>query len=69
MLSCIVLCYHHESHDTYVSSRQGWEIFQNNMDKNLPHFWVYGYCKVAINLSKNTNTLLRCDAQAIHSMY
>jgi hypothetical protein len=28
------------------------------MDKKLPHFWVYRYCKVDANVSKNTNTLL-----------
>jgi hypothetical protein len=28
------------------------------MDKMLPRFWVYGCCKVIINVSKNINTLL-----------
>jgi hypothetical protein len=28
------------------------------MGKKLPHFWVYGCCKVIINVSKNINTLL-----------
>ncbi len=33
-------------------------FFQNHMNKKLSHFWVYGYCKVTINVSKNINTLL-----------
>jgi len=28
------------------------------MDKGLPHFYVYGYCKMIVNISKNINTLL-----------
>jgi hypothetical protein len=33
------------------------KFFQNHMDKSIPCFWVYGCCKVVMNISKNINTL------------
>jgi hypothetical protein len=57
MTSCIMLCYYNESHDTYVFYNQGWEIFQNHMDKRLSCFWVYG-CYRATNVLKSINILL-----------
>jgi len=64
MSSCIMLCYHHEYHGTYVFCKQRWMHFQNYMDKNLPYFQVYGYCKVT-NILKNTNTLFTSDSWTI----
>jgi hypothetical protein len=29
------------------------------MDKGLPHFYVYGYYKMIVNVSKDINTLFR----------
>ncbi len=31
--------------------------FSKSMDKRLPHFYVYGYCKTIVNVSYNNNTL------------
>jgi hypothetical protein len=30
------------------------------MDKRLPCFWIYSYCKVIDNVPKVTNTLFTC---------
>ncbi len=43
----IEICYHCESYCTYVVHMQGWNFFQNYMDKKmlhlqLPHSQVYG---------------------------
>ncbi len=39
------------------------------MNKKLSFFEFYGYYKIIIDISKNTNTLFICDAQAIHFVY
>lgn len=38
------------------------------MDKKLPHFYVYGYYKIIVHVSKNNNTLL-AHLWTIHSTY
>ncbi len=35
--------------------------FSKYKDKRLPHFYVYGYCKIIINVSKKLNTLKFCS--------
>jgi hypothetical protein len=36
------------------------------MDKGLRGFYVYGYWKIIVNVSKNINTLLTCVSNAFH---
>jgi hypothetical protein len=45
---------------------EGWEKFQNYMDKRL---LVYNYYKIVANALKNINTLFTCDAWTMHSVY
>jgi hypothetical protein len=37
---------------------KGRKRFLKYMDKKLPHFYVYGYYKIIVHVSKNNNTLL-----------
>jgi hypothetical protein len=48
---------------------QGWENFENYMDKKLSRFWVYRYCKVLINISKNIKMLFTCDLSNTFCVY
>ncbi len=36
---------------------KGGEFFQKYMGKKLPCFYVYGYHKIVVKVSKNNNTL------------
>jgi hypothetical protein len=53
----------HNFHDTYVFCKHGWEKFQNYMEQKLSHFQVYGYCRVVVNVLKNTLSII------VHEQY
>jgi hypothetical protein len=58
MPSCIILCYHHESHDKYVFCKQGWAKFQITLTKGCHIFGFMLLYGIVINVSKNINPLL-----------
>jgi hypothetical protein len=79
-LQCINASCHHALYSViimnliiymYFVRRGRWRKvdFHNYINKRLSCFWVHGYCRVAINVSKNINLLFTCGAQTIHSMY
>jgi len=43
-------------------------IFSKSMDKSLPCFYTYSYCKIVVNLSKNSSTLFT-HLWTLHSIY
>jgi hypothetical protein len=46
---------------------KGGNFFSKYMDKGLLCYYVYGYCKIIVNVSKKINTLLACCvASAFH---
>jgi len=45
-----MLCYHRDSHYTYLFCKQGGQKIQNYMNKKLSHFQVYDYGRVASNV-------------------
>ncbi len=49
--------------------KRGWEFFSKYMDKGLPRYYVYDYCKIIVNvfLKKKYTTHTMCD-QCIPSM-
>jgi hypothetical protein len=47
---------------------KGGNVFSKYTNKRLPRFYVYGYYKIIINVSKNSNTLFT-HLWTIHSIY
>jgi hypothetical protein len=50
MPSCVMLCYRHESHNTYVFYK-GQNYFKIIWTRGYHIFWVYDCCKEATNVS------------------
>jgi hypothetical protein len=47
---------------------RGGNVSSKLMDKRLPCFYVYGYCKIVVNVSKNNNTIFT-NLWILHSIY
>jgi hypothetical protein len=47
---------------------RGGNVFSKLMDKRLPCFYAYGYCKTIVNVSNNNNTIFT-NLWILHSIY